>query len=50
MGYEGYQDAIVKINGKGIFSYFLKSGHTLALDAVEVKIEVFKCFLSAVTL
>ena len=43
MGYEGYQDAIVKINGKAIFSYkmhFLKSGHTVALDAVEVKIEV----------
>ena len=43
MGYEGYQDAIVKINDKAIFSYirhFLKSGHTVALDAVEVKIEV----------
>ena len=41
MGYEGYQDAIVKINGKGIFSYkkyFPKSGHTVAIDAVEVKI------------
>ena len=41
MGYEGSHDAIVKINGKAIFSYkmhFLKNGHTVALDAVEVKI------------
>ena len=43
MEYEGYQDAILKMNGKAIFSYrmhFLKSGHTVALDAVEVIIEV----------
>ena len=40
MGYKGSQGALVKINGKAIFSYkmhFLIDCHTVALDAAEVK-------------
>ena len=44
---------IVKINGKDIFSYkmsLLMNCHTVALDAVDVKIRVLQLWLSAVTL
>ena len=43
MGYKGSQGAIKKINGKAIFFYkihFLTNCHTVALDAVKVKIKV----------
>ena len=52
MSYKGSEGAIVKKNGKAIFSnkiHFLINCHMVALDAVEVKIKVLKRLLSAVT-
>ena len=52
MSYKGSKGAIVKKNGKAIFSikiHFLIKCHMVALDAVEVKIKVLLRLFSAVT-